>query len=117
MERELSQIFVGVGVSSAHLNVTLHPSESEQVFPNTDIGVATLATYLQTLQPKVIAVESTGGDEWPLVVTLLEATLPVIIVNPRQVRDFARATGLSATSNASEARVLARFAETVRVAV
>ena len=50
-------------------------------------------------------------------VALIEATLPVIMVNPRQVRDFAHATGLLAKTDASEAQVLARFAETVRVAV
>ena len=117
MEPEPSPIFVGVDVSTTNLNVTLHPSESQQMFPNTAIGVATVVTYLQTLRPRVIAVESTGGDEWPLVVAFVEAMLPVIVVNPRQVRDFAHTTGLLAKRDVSEAQVLARFAETVRVAV
>jgi transposase len=61
--------------------------------------------------------ESTGGDEWPLVVALLEAMLPVVMANPRQVRTFAHTTGLLAKTGISEAQVLARFAETVRIGV
>jgi transposase len=62
---EPSPFFVGVEVSTTHLNVTLHPSGSRRVFPNTAMGVATLAAYLQTLHPKVIALESTGGTNRP----------------------------------------------------
>jgi transposase len=120
---EPASTFVGVIVSQAHLHVTQRPSETEQALPNTAQGTAAMVTYLQTVHPRAIAVESTGGDQWPVVQSLVEAMLPVIVVNPRRIRDFALATGLL-TEEAScsitdviEARILAHFAETVRAAV
>lgn len=115
--------FVGVIVSHAQLIVTERPLEMQHVFPLSTIGIATLVTYLQTIHPKAIAVESTGGDQWPVVGSLVEAMLPVIVVNPRRIRDFILRTGLlteeasHSITNAMEARMLARFAETVRAAV
>lgn len=115
--------FVGVIVSQAHLHVTQRPHQTEQVIPNTTMGTAAMVGYLQTIQPRAIAVESIGGDQWPVVMALVEAMLPVIVVNPRRVREFALATGLLTeatsfrTTNALEGRMLTKFAETMRAAV
>lgn len=114
---------VGVTVSQAHLHVTERPWETEQALPNTAQGTAAMVAYLQTIHPRAIAVESTCGDQWPVVRSLVEAMLPVIVVNPRRIRDFALATGQLteersfSITNVIEARILARFAETVRAAV
>jgi transposase len=115
--------FVGVIVSPAQLTVIERPPETQRTFPLSTTSIATLVTYLQTSQPRAIAVESTGGDQWPLVRSLVEAMLPVIVVNPRRIRDFILATDLlleeasRSMTNAMGARMLARFAETLRATV
>lgn len=82
-----------------------------------------MVTYMQTIHPRAIVVESMGEDQWPVVQALVEAMLPVMVVNSRRVRDFVLAEGLLteetpvSTTNAIEARMVARFAETVRAAV
>ena len=82
-----------------------------------------MVTYMQTIHPRAIVVESMGEDQWPVVQALVEAMLPVIVVNPRRVRDFELVEGLLteeasfSITNAREARMLAKFAETVRAAV
>ena len=119
---EPSSIIAGINISKAHLNVALHPSEGERVLPNTTTSIATLVTDLEAIHPRVIALESTGGDEWPVVRALLKTMLPVIVVSPSRVRDFAVATGLLSQealfsmTGAIEAHMLARFASTLRAA-
>ncbi len=120
---EPASTFVGVVVSRTQLSVIERPTGMERTFPNTAIGIAALSDHLQTLHPRAIAVESMGGDQWPVVGSLVEAMLPVIVVNPRRVREFVLETGLlthEATfsiTNAIEAGMLARFAETLRATV
>ena len=115
--------FVGINVSRTQLNINLYPSEAERLLPNTDATIASLVTELQNIHLRAIAVDSTGGDQWPVVRALLEAMLPVLVVNPPLVRDFAMSNGLLLKSdvfsvtNAIEARMLARFAANVRVSV
>ena len=77
-------------------------------------GIASLIAQLQTLNSAAVLLEATGGIEVPLVSALAAASLPVVVVNPRQVRDFAKATGRLAKTDALDARVLAQFAEVVR---
>ncbi len=119
---EPSSIFVGINISKARLNVALHPSEEACVLPNTTTSLASLVTDLEAIQPRVIALESTGGDEWPVVRALGKTMLPVIVVSPARVRDFAVATGLLgqealySMTGAIEAHMLARFASTLRAA-
>ncbi len=86
---EPSSMFVGINVSKAHLNIALHPAEGEHVLSNTTTSIATLVADLEAIHPSVIALESTGGDEWPVVRALLKTMLPVIVVSPSRVRDFA----------------------------
>ena len=77
-------------------------------------GIRDLVSELQSLEPSAVVPESTGDLELPLAGALAAASLPVAVVNPRQVRDFAKATGRLAKTDAPDARVLAHFAEAVR---
>jgi transposase len=82
--------------------------------PNNEAGIAQLVTQLRETQPALVVLEATGGREAPVAAALATAGLAVAIVNPRQVRDFAKATGQLAKTDALDARVLAHFAEVVR---
>lgn len=107
-------IVIGIDVSKVRLDVAVRPSgELTSVTYDAD-GMTTLVTQLNQIQPARIVVEATGGVERPLVRMLVEAALPVLVVNPRQVRDFAKATGQLAKTDALDAQVLARFAEVIR---
>jgi len=81
---------------------------------NDACGFAVLVKKLNALCPELIVIEASGGYETPLVGELVDAELPVVVVNPRQVRDFARATGQLAKTDALHARMLALFGERVR---
>ena len=80
-------------------------------------GIASLIARLKSLNPATVLLESTGGIDLPLVAALAAASLPVVVFNPRQVRDFAKATGWLAKTDALDTRVLAQFAEAVRPAL
>ena len=67
---------------------------------NDDTGIATLVVQMQELNPAAVVLEASGGLELPLVAALAAASLPVVVVNPRQVRDFAKATGQLAKTDA-----------------
>jgi transposase len=108
---------VGIDVSQAHLNLRQEPDGPGVEVSHTEAGIAEIVTHLQVLQPALIVLEATGGVELPLVRALADAQLPVVVVNPRHVRAFAKATGLLAKTDALDARVLARFAAAVRPAV
>ena len=106
--------FVGIDVSKAHLDVhVLHSGESFRV-SHDDAGFATLIARVRPLTPTVVVLEATGGYEVTVAVALAGARLPVAVVNPRQIRDFARATGQLAKTDTLDARVIALFAEAVR---
>ena len=76
-----------------------------------------LVSCLRTAEPTAVLLEATGGLEVPLVSALAAAALPVVVVNPRQVRDFAKTTGKLAKTDALDAQVLAHFAEAVRAPI
>ena len=107
-------VFVGIDVSKARLDVGVRPSDERTSVPYDAPGIATLLVQLTQLQPTRIVMEATGGLERPLVRALVDAALPVIVVNPRQVRDFAKATGQLAKTDTLDAQVLARFAEVIQ---
>ena len=109
--------FVGIDVSKATLDVASRPTASGSTVANDDAGIAVLMTSLHQLRPTLIVLEATGGYELPVVRALVEAALPVIVANPRQVRDFAKATGQLAKTDRIDAQVLARFPEQVRPAL
>jgi len=107
-------LFVGIDVSKERLDTALRPSSERWATPNEARGISTLCRRLQPLAPALIVLEATGGLELPVVGALAAAGLPVVVVNPRQVRDFAKATGQLAKTDILDAAVLAHFAEAVR---
>lgn len=109
-----SPVFVGIDVAKAHLDVALRPLGEPWRVTNDATGIASLVARFDPLQPALIVLEATGGYERPLVVALTAAALPVAVVNPRQVRDFAKATGKLAKTDSLDAAVLAHFADAVR---
>jgi transposase len=110
-------MFVGVDVAKAELVVAVHPSGARWTVTNDERGVRTLVERLREVPPTLIVLEATGGYELLGVAALAAAALPVVIVNPRQVRDFAKATGQLAKTDRLDADILARFAEKVRPAL
>lgn len=107
-------MMVGLDVAKAELVVAVRPSGEQWTLANDEAGVQALAERLRVVQPTLIVCEATGGYELLSVGALLAAGLPVVVVNPRQVRDFARATGELAKTDRLDAAVLALFAERVR---
>ena len=106
--------FVGIDVSKAYLDVYVRPSGESFRVSHDDAGFVTLIACMRRLAPTVVVLEATGGYEVTVAVALAGARLPVAVVNPRQIRDFARATGQLAKTDALDARVIALFAEAVR---
>ena len=105
--------FVGIDVSKAQLDVAVRPTGQRWVVSYDQTGIEGLIPQIVDLEPALVLLEATGGLELPLVAALAAAALPVV-VNPRQVRDFARATGTLAKTDALDAGVLAHFADAVR---
>jgi transposase len=106
--------FVGIDVSKAQLDVAVRPSGETWTVAHDEAGLSGLVARLHTLAPALIVVEATGGWEVALVGALAAALLPVAVVNPRQVRDFARSTGTLAKTDRLDAQSLAHFAEALR---
>jgi transposase len=109
-----SQIFVGIDVAKAQLDIALRPTGERWALTNDDAGIAVLVPRLQAIAPQLIVLEATGSYQRAVVAALAAAGLPVAVVNPRQARDFAKATGQLAKTDALDARALAHFAEAVR---
>jgi transposase len=106
--------FIGIDVAKAQLDIAVRPSGARWAVPNDASGVATLVDQLQVHHPTLIVLEATGGLERAVTSALATAGLPVVVVNPRQVRDFARAIGQLAKTDALDARALAHFADVIR---
>lgn len=106
--------YVGIDVSKAVLDVAVRPTGEMWSVPNTADGMQGLVGKLKGVSPRLIVLEATGGLERRAVAALAGAGLPVVAVNPRQVRDFAKATGQLAKTDALDAAVLALFAERIR---
>lgn len=106
--------FLGIDVAKAQLEFAGRPSGEAGTVANEDGGIRELVARCEALAPTLIVCEATGGYEAALVAALATAGWPVVIANPRQVRDFAKATGHLAKTDAIDAQVLALFAERVR---
>jgi transposase len=106
--------FLGIDVAKAQLELACRPSGEAGRVTNDEEGIRELVARCEALAPTLIVCEATGGYEAALVAALATAGLPVVIANPRQVRDFAKATGHLAKTDAIDAQVLALFAERVR---
>ena len=109
-----AEIFVGIDVSKARLDVAAHNQPSSWQAANTDAGIADLVKQMQAMNPKLIVLEATGGFELRLVAELAAGQLPVVVTNPRRVRNFARSTGQLAKTDKLDARMLAHFAAALR---
>jgi transposase len=112
-----AEIFVGIDISKAWLDVALYEREETLRSANDDAGIAKLVKRMQELQPGLIVLEPTGGFEMLVVAELTHAGLPVVVVNAKRIRDFARATGRLAKTDKLDAKVLAHFAAAIRPAV
>ena len=106
--------FVGIDVSKTQVDVAVRPTGKRWALPYDETGIEGLIPQIVELGPALVLLEATGGLELPLVAALAAAALPVVVVNPRQVRDFARATGTLAKTDTLDAGVLAHFADAVR---
>ena len=112
-ERE-KEVFVGIDVSKDKLDVAVRPSGEILSFSNDEDGISLMVDFIKPLSPLLIVLEATGGLETASVGILAAKGLPVVVINPRQVRDFAKATGKLAKTDAIDAHVIARFGEAVR---
>ena len=110
-------MLIGIDVAKAELVVAARPTNERWTVANDERGVRTLVERLQRETLELIVLEATGGYELLCVAALSAAGLPVVVVNPRQVRDFAKATGQLAKTDRIDADILALFAERVRPAV
>src|SRR5947207_9759037 len=106
--------FVGIDVAKAQLDIALRPAGERWAVPNDASGIAPLVERLQILNPTLMVLEATGGLERLVTSALATAGLPVVVVNPRQARDCARATGQLAKTEALDARALAHCADVIR---
>jgi transposase len=105
--------FVGIDVSKDYLDIACRPAPTRWRVANDSTGIAQWISQLRQLKPTLIVLEATGGWQGPLVAALAVAKLPVAVMNPRQIRDFAKATGQLAKTDALDAGVIAHFAEAV----
>ena len=112
MEQEAT--YVGIDVAKAQVDVAVRPTDDSWEVPYDQKGIRKLVAQMKALEPAMVLLEASGGLELSLVAALAAAALPVVVVNPRQVRDFARATGKLAKTDSLDAAVLAHFAEAVR---
>jgi transposase len=109
-----TETFIGIDVARDSLEIASRPSEEHWQVTNNPAGIADLVTRLEAVQPTLIVLEATGGFELPVLAALGAAGLAAVAVNPRQVRDFAKALGKLAKTDAIDAQVLAHFADAVR---
>jgi transposase len=114
MSSKKSKSFIGIDVSKKLLEVAVHESDYQFRCANKVSAFAELIAELIALRPALIVLEATGGLEIPITAALHAAGLPVVVINPRQVRDFAKATGQLAKTDQLDARVLAHFAAAIK---
>jgi len=112
----MERIFVGLDGSKDRLDVHVRPTDEQFAVTYDEPGVVTLVHRLAAVQPTLIVLEATGGYESAVAAALAHAGLPLAVVNPRQVRQFALATGQLAKTDRLDARANARFAELVQPA-
>ena len=113
-ERGMERMYVGIDVAKDRLDVHVRPSGETFAVARDGEGLSALTTRLGELGPLLVVLEATGGFEVTVASALAAAKLPLAVVNPRQIRDFARATGKLAKTDALDAAAIAHFAEAIR---
>jgi transposase len=109
----ITETYVGVDVSKDTLDVAAHPRQQTKSFRNNDVGINEAVPYLKKLAPVLVIMEATGGLEMSMAAALSAAEIPVAVINPRQVRDYARSMGKLAKTDTIDAQVMANFAAAV----
>jgi len=107
-------VCVGVDIAKSTLDVAASDSRETRQFANDDEGISQAVRYIASVKPAGIILEATGNLEMPLAAALQAGCLPVAVINPRQVRDFARSTGALAKTDTIDARILALFGARVK---
>ncbi len=108
------QTFVGIDVAKKELEVSIRPNGIQKSFPNTNEGISQLFAFLTSFTPSLVVLEATGGLEIEVVNALVNGSLPVVVVNARQIRNFAKAVGVLAKTDRIDADIIAHFAEAVK---
>ena len=108
------ECFVGIDVSKETLDVAIRPTGEGRGFAHNEEGLSQMAEWIQSLSPQLIVLEATGGFEVEPIRALISRGLLPVLMNPRQIRDFAKATGTLAKTDKIDAQIIARFAEAVR---
>jgi transposase len=108
---QMDAMVIGIDVSKDRLDVAVRPTGESLIFKRTGVGIEDLIAWLGALSPKMVAIEATGGFEAVVAAGLAGAGLPVVVVNPAQVRAFAQALGKRAKTDLIDAAVIAHFAE------
>ena len=108
------EVFVGIDVSAASLEVARHGSDKTATFANDDTGIGELVARVRAWQPCLVVLEATGGWELPTAIALAGSLMAVAIVNPRQMRNFAKAAGKLAKTDKIDALLIAHFAQAMR---
>lgn len=106
--------FMGIDVSKARLDVAVLPTGAVQSFANDEAGGGELVAWATGLSPQIVVLEATGGLEMLIAGLLTAAKLPVAVINPRQIRDFAKACGTLAKTDAIDAKTIARFGQALK---
>lgn len=105
--------FVGIDVSKETLDLAVNPQQPVKQFKNNESGISGITTYIKELAATLVVMEATGGLEMSLAAALSTAGIPVAVVNPRQVRDYARSMGKLAKTDHIDAQILADFAAVI----
>lgn len=108
------EIFIGIDVSKAHLDIAVHSQAKDWRVENSEAGIVALVQQLQELSPTLIVLEATGGFELRLVAELQAAGLPTVVTNPRRARQFARSIGKLAKTDKLDAQLLAHLGAALR---
>jgi transposase len=106
--------FVGIDVSKDRLDVCVRPASETAQFVRDGEGIKALVDRMQQISPQIVVLEATGGFEAPVVAALADSGIAVAVVNPRQIRDFAKASGRLAKTDALDAEAIAHFAEAIK---
>jgi transposase len=109
-----SQSFVGIDVSAKSLDIAVLPGGIHFTVPHTDEGIASLVLRLRELGPQIVVLEATGGYEMQVAYAMSEAGLPVVIMNPKVLRHFAKSTGKLAKTDKLDAQALAHYAQAIQ---